>query len=69
MWVKPLVLSLPHLGFHGSIRVPSLLLATSLGLKELTHILRVASEDDVLAIPGNDAIIFARVDRELPSIH
>ena len=63
MWVKPLVVSLPHLGFHGSIRVPSLLLATGLVLEELSHILRVAGEDDVLAIPGSDAIIFARVDR------
>jgi len=57
------------LGFDGSILVPPLLLTTSLGLKELTHILRVASEDYILVIPGRDAIIFARVDRELPTIH
>jgi hypothetical protein len=45
------------------------LLAAGLVLKELTHILRVAGEDYVLAVPGGDVIIFARVDRELPSIH
>jgi len=69
VWVKLLILSLPNLGFDGSILVPPLLLTTSLGLKELTHILRVASEDYILVIPGRDAIIFARVDRELPTIH
>lgn len=69
MWVKLLILSLPNLGFCGSILVPSLLFATSLGLEELAHILRVASEDYILVIPGCEAIIFARVDRELPPVH
>ena len=69
MWVKLLILGLPNLGFYWSILVPPLLLTTSLGLKELTHILRVAGEDYVLVIPGRDAIILARVDRELPTIH
>ena len=69
VWVKPLILSLPNLRFYRSALVPPLLLATSLGLKELTHILRVASEDYVLVIPGRDAVILARIDRELPTIH
>lgn len=69
MWVKLLILSLPNLAFNGSILVPPLLLTSRLGLEELTHILRVAGEDYVLVIPGRDAVVLARVDRELPPVH